>query len=106
MPAESPALVHVEVAYSAGPGHMELVPLALRTGACLSDALTASGLLARHGLRPGELRAGIWGKARELDAPLRESDRVEIYRPLLVDPKEARRQRYRRDKPGRKRVAA
>lgn len=105
MPVEPPARLQVEVAYSAQPGHMELVFLSLSTGACLSDALSASGLLDRHGLQQTQLRVGIWGKARELDTPLRERDRVEIYRPLRVDPKEARRQRYRKDKPGRNRNA-
>jgi len=37
----------------------------------------------------------VWGKLREPGDPLREGDRVEVYRPLKVDPKEARRQRYR-----------
>jgi putative ubiquitin-RnfH superfamily antitoxin RatB of RatAB toxin-antitoxin module len=105
VPAEQPALLNVEVAYSAHPGHMELVQLALQPGARLADSLSASGLLARHGLQPAQLRVGIWGKARELDAPLRERDRVEIYRPLRVDPKEARRQRYRKDKPRRQAAA-
>jgi putative ubiquitin-RnfH superfamily antitoxin RatB of RatAB toxin-antitoxin module len=40
------------------------------------------------------LAVGVWGKLRALDETLRDRDRVEIYRPLLVDPKEARRQRY------------
>ena len=40
-------------------------------------------------------KIGVFGKLRALDAPLAHCDRVEIYRPLLVDPKEARRQRYR-----------
>lgn len=41
-----------------------------------------------------ELRIGIWGRVRSLDTPLRDRDRIEVYRPLTVDPKEARRQRY------------
>ena len=41
------------------------------------------------------LRLGVWGKPRSADTLLRDRDRVEIYRPLTVDPKEARRQRYR-----------
>jgi hypothetical protein len=65
-------------------------------GATLADALAASGLVTRHALDAATLRAGIWGKVREPATPLRERDRIEIYRPLIVDPKEARRQRYRR----------
>jgi putative ubiquitin-RnfH superfamily antitoxin RatB of RatAB toxin-antitoxin module len=58
----------------------------------------ASGWLAEHGWNAAELRLGIWGKPKTLDTPLRERDRIEIYRPLLVDPKEARRQRYRKQR--------
>jgi putative ubiquitin-RnfH superfamily antitoxin RatB of RatAB toxin-antitoxin module len=38
---------------------------------------------------------GIWGKVRPLETPLKEGDRVEIYRPRLADPKEARRKRVK-----------
>jgi putative ubiquitin-RnfH superfamily antitoxin RatB of RatAB toxin-antitoxin module len=41
---------------------------------------------------------GVWFKLREMATVLRDRDRVEIYRPLIVDPKEARRQRYKRHK--------
>jgi hypothetical protein len=41
------------------------------------------------------LKVGVWGRLRPLDACLRERDRIEVYRPLTVDPKEARRLRYR-----------
>jgi hypothetical protein len=39
---------------------------------------------------------GVWGRKQPLDAALRDRDRVELYRPLQVDPKEARRLRYKR----------
>jgi putative ubiquitin-RnfH superfamily antitoxin RatB of RatAB toxin-antitoxin module len=45
----------------------------------------------------------VWGKLTHLGDALRENDRVEIYRPLLVDPKEARRLRYRRQRERNKR---
>ncbi len=91
----------VEVAFSAGPGHLDLVSLVLGQGASLAEALDASGLLVQHGLQVKDLRVGIWGKLKELGTPLRERDRVEIYRVLQVDPKEARRQRYRKDRSSR-----
>lgn len=90
--------MRVEVAYCPRPGVTDLVVLELPAGATLADALQASGLPARHGLAGEALRAGIWGRVRELAAPLREGDRVELYRPLQVDPKEARRLRYRQHK--------
>lgn len=97
------AELRVEVVYCAGPGAVDLQALRLASGATLADALQASGMLARHGLHLPGLRVGVWGKVREPQTPLRDLDRVEIYRPLTVDPKEARRQRYRQH---RERLAA
>jgi len=88
-------MIAVEVVYCPAPGVVDLVSLSLPEGSTLAAALEASGLLARHGLASGSLSVGIWGRQQELDAPLRQQDRVEIYRPLLCDPKEARRLRYR-----------
>jgi putative ubiquitin-RnfH superfamily antitoxin RatB of RatAB toxin-antitoxin module len=92
--------LRVEVVYCPKPGVDDLVLLQLPEGATLSQALEASGLLTRHGLALDGLRVGIWCKAKELSTPLRDRDRVEIYRPLTVDPKEARRLRYKRHKAG------
>lgn len=92
--------VSVEVAYAPEPRVVDLVRLSLPQGADIRAALLASGLLERHGLTlNGELSCGVWAKLKPLDHPLREGDRVEIYRALKVDPKEARRQRYRRQTP-------
>lgn len=88
----------VEVVYCPRPGQVDTVTLQLPAGAVLADALQASGLLQRHGLRLEGLTAGIWSRARPHDSLLREDDRVEIYRPLTVDPKEARRLRYKRQR--------
>ncbi len=88
--------MRVEVVYCPRPGVTDLVALDLPEGATLADALRASGLVERHGLAWEGLSAGIWSKAKEPSTPLRERDRVELYRPLVVDPKEARRQRYAR----------
>ncbi len=88
----------VEVVYCPAPGVIDLVALELPPGATLADALHGSGLMHRHGLALDGLKAGIWGRVKEASTPLRERDRVEIYRVLQVDPKEARRQRYKRHK--------
>ncbi len=101
-PAES---LLVQVAYCPAPGSTDLCELRLLAGAVLSDALTASGLLQRHGLQLADVKAGIWSRVRELTTPLRDLDRVEIYRPLQVDPKEARRLRYKRDRGQKSRVS-
>jgi putative ubiquitin-RnfH superfamily antitoxin RatB of RatAB toxin-antitoxin module len=89
--------IAVEVAYGALPRTTEVITLTLHAGATLADALKASGLMERHGLvLDANLAVGVWMKHKPLDTPLRERDRVEIYRPLKVDPKEARRQRFRK----------
>jgi len=90
--------MRIEVVYCPQPGHDDRVELQMAEGATLADALRQSGVLERYGLALEGLRAGIWCKARELSSPLRDRDRVEVYRPLQVDPKEARRQRYKRHK--------
>ena len=96
----SAEILHVEVVYCPSPGVNDLVSLQLPEGSTLADALSASGLVQRHSLPLEGVRVGIWCKAKELSAPLRDRDRVEVYRPLIVDPKEARRLRYKRHKSG------
>ena len=90
--------LHIEVAYAAAPHDVRVVALELDEGAVLADAVRASGLLSGLSAEAADaLQAGIWGKTAALDARLRDGDRVELTRGLLVDPKEARRQRYQRD---------
>jgi hypothetical protein len=88
-------MIEVEVVYCAQPGAIDRVELSLPDGSTLGAALAASGLLSRHGLSVESAFAGVWGRKQPLGAVLRSRDRVEIYRPLQCDPKEARRLRYR-----------
>lgn len=90
------AELRIEVVYSPAAGQVELVSLRLPQGARLLDALHASGLCSRHGLDVATLRAGIWGRVQPLHTLLRERDRVELYRALRVEPKQARRLRQQR----------
>lgn len=90
-------LLRVTVAFSPRAGEVEQVALTLQPESTVGQALQASGLLPRLGAtEPTHLRVGVWGKLRTVSDVLRDLDRVEIYRPLQVDPKEARRQRYQR----------
>ena len=93
--AETAAL-RVEVLYCPAPGVADRVVLQLAPGACLQDAVDASGLPQRHALDAATLKVGIWGRVQPPQTLLRDQDRVELYRPLRVDPKEARRLRYKR----------
>ena len=72
--------------------------LRLPPGATVADALRASGLVERLGAGVFDaLSPSVWGRACALDLRLRTGDRIELTRPLTVDPKEARRLRYQRD---------
>ena len=93
--AEADALT-VEVVYAL-PLAQDCTLVKLPPGATLRAAIDRSGLLQRHpAIDLASCRVGIWGRRAELDAPVRDGDRVEVYRPLQVDPKEARRERARR----------
>jgi len=96
-PAEPGGHVCVSVVYSPGPGKVDEERLWVPIGTTLRDVLLSCDLVRRHGeIDIATARVGIWGRFRALDELLRDQDRVEIYRPLRVDPKEARRLRYRK----------
>ncbi len=101
--------VKVEVAYSPVPRVVDIVALTLPLGSTVEDAVAASGLMARHAVPSEPAPAlAVWGRLVTADTPLGMNDRVELLRPLLVDPKEARLQRYRTQaegRPGRSRAA-
>ncbi|TDM06592.1 MAG: RnfH family protein [Ideonella sp. MAG2] len=95
--AELGGLIDVLVCFSPQPRVVDEVALRLPQGSTVAQALEASGLLARYSLQSQEpVTVGVWMKLKPLETVLRQDDRVEIYRPLKVDPKEARRQRFRK----------
>jgi hypothetical protein len=76
-----------------------LITVELPAGATVRDAIDASGVLARHpDIDLAKQKVGVYGKIRPLDAPLADHDRVEIYRPLIVDPKTARQRRVEKSR--------
>jgi hypothetical protein len=95
--------LHIVVVYCA-PGCEDLSQLTLPVGATVADAVRASGVLDR---RPEIAAAapdvGIWGRTCAITQRLEDGDRVELYRALMVEPKEARRVRaeVRRRRSGR-----
>lgn len=94
--AEAAGPIRVQVVFSPQAGTVDEVALSLPAGATAADAVLASGLAERHRERwPDPLRVGVWGRRVAPSHGLVDGDRVEIYRALRVDPKEARRQRYR-----------
>lgn len=84
----------VTVVYSPHAGVVDEISLRLPLGASVEDAVRASGLPARYSaLDMTTATLGVWGALRAPQDLLRDADRVEVYRPLVVDPKEARRRR-------------
>jgi uncharacterized protein len=91
------ASIRVTVLYSPQPRTVHEWVVLLPAAATVLQALEASGL--RAAFPDADLRSavtGVWGRKARLEQTLREQDRVEIYRPLKVDPKLARRERFRK----------
>ncbi|HZF22189.1 MAG TPA: RnfH family protein [Burkholderiales bacterium] len=85
--------VVVQVVYAL-PGAQEIVQVELEQGAPVEDAIRASGILAHHPeIDLKTQRIGVWGRPVTLATGVRDRDRVEIYRALSADPKQARRRR-------------
>lgn len=83
----------IEVAY-AMPLRQEVTEIPIRPGVTIEQAIRASGVLERFPeIDLSRHRVGIFGEIASLHDPVHDGDRVEIYRPLLADPKEVRRRR-------------
>ncbi len=83
----------VEVAYAL-PKEQVIVPIKVNEGITAEQAIKSSGIMAKYPeIDLAVNKVGIFGKLTKLDAPLRHLDRVEIYRALISDPKEVRKQR-------------
>lgn len=86
-------MIRVQICY-AKPGVQMLKELRMPLGATLQEAIDRSGILQEMPEIDLDVqKTGIYGKLKPLDTVLREYDRVEIYRPLIADPKESRRRR-------------
>jgi hypothetical protein len=85
--------IRVEVVYAL-PGEQTLYACELAAGSRVRDAIEQSGLLRSYpALCVDEAKLGIFGRFCTLDDAVEDGDRIEIYRPLRADPKEARRRR-------------
>jgi len=94
MVAATPSL-RITVVYAATPRSAVELQIELPVGATLQAALESAAVraaFASANLSPG--RVGVWGRKASAQQLLRDGDRIEIYRPLLVDPKVARRERF------------
>ena len=99
MATPDPDLLSIEVAHAATPEEVIVIPLQVAPGTTVTEAIRQSGILQRcPAIDINVNRAGIFGRPAALDAVVADGDRIEIYRPLRADPKEARRRRASRQK--------
>jgi len=85
--------IPVEVAYAL-PDQQVIVKLTVAANASIEDVIVASGLLQQFPVIDlGKNKVGVFGKPGKLGDTLHAGDRVEIYRPLIADPKEVRKKR-------------
>lgn len=90
--SDSP-MIHVEVVYAL-PHEQKVFELAVESDLTVQDIIEQSGvLLAYPEIDLKENKVGVFSRNVKLDATVRDKDRIEIYRPLLADPKEIRRKR-------------
>lgn len=93
--AELPML-QVTVVYSHTPRHVVELVVQVPVTSTLQQALVLSGILELYpDLARGTPDVGVWGKVADMAQHLQDGDRIEIYRPLTVDPKAARRTRFK-----------
>ena len=91
--ADANSTIRVEVAYARPDQHI-IIPVELPAGATLEQAIIQSRMLEQFPeLDLKTAKVGVFGKLGKLSATLRNGDRVEIYRPLIADPKVVRKQR-------------
>jgi len=95
----APETIRVTLACSPGPRDVVWCELTLPAGCSAADALRAGAPQLGNTLGPLEaLSLGIWGRPCDAAQVLRDGDRLEVYRPLLADPKDTRRRRQQLQK--------
>lgn len=96
MAEQDGAMMTVQICH-AEPERQILLELQVPNGFTLRQAIVTSGILQQlPDLVLDRLQVGVFGKIKSLNSGLRPNDRIELYRPLRVDPKDARRQRANR----------
>lgn len=99
--AEADLALHIEVVVGLAPRQVSRHQLSLAAGSTVRQALDAAQIwavsdsLSLNAIESGEWTIGVWGRKAGLTHVLRDQDRIELVRPLIVDPKQARRVRYK-----------
>ena len=85
--------INVELAYAL-PEEQTLLKLQVSNDSNIREVILQSGILEMHPeLDIDDMKVGIFGKLFKMDQVVRDRDRIEIYRPLIADPKEVRRRK-------------
>ncbi len=91
-------MISIEVLYAL-PHEQTLLKLQVPQGCTVAEAINISGMRGKYpAIDPAKNKIGIFSKLSKADAILRDRDRIEIYRPLIADPKEIRRQQVKEGK--------
>lgn len=91
-------MIHVEVAY-AKPDKQLAISVEIERGATIKDVILHSGILTMFPeIDLTKQKVGVFSKPRQLSDLVNDGERVEIYRPLIIDPKEARRAKAKNKK--------
>ncbi|CAM3595545.1 Persistence and stress-resistance antitoxin PasI [Vibrio aerogenes CECT 7868] len=93
MTEAAPGMIHVEVVYAL-PHKQWVIALVVDQTTTVEEIIRQSGILAAcPEIDLGKNKVGVFSRNVKLDATVRDQDRIEIYRPLIADPKEIRRKR-------------
>ncbi len=96
--AEIPSKIKVEVVYGT-PTEQELLLIAVDEGQTVEQVINVSGILSTFpDIDLTVNKVGIWNRAAKLKDVIKDLDRIEIYRPLIADPKEVRKRRAEKAK--------
>ena len=94
----SSKLINIEVAYAL-PTNQTIVDVALKEGTTVQQAIEASNILEQFpDIDLKATKVGVWSRVVKLNDTLIDGDRIEIYRPLIADPKEIRKRRAEKAK--------
>lgn len=95
----SESLIKIELIYAL-PDEQTLLTIEVKEGTTIEEAIHQSGILQKYPeISLSETKVGIFSKVTPLTEKLRDRDRIEIYRPLIADPKEMRRKKAQSKKP-------
>jgi len=91
-------LISIEVAYAL-PDRQTLLSVNVKPDVTVEEAIEISGILSQHpDIDLANNKVGIWSKTCKLSQVIKSGDRIEIYRPLIADPKEVRKRRAEKAK--------